>query len=80
MANLIQICASANDLFGLDADGVVYHYNFNTNNWMRLDRGRRDDGKAVEHQTPIAHAEAATDHGRREAEPSARGDRHEPAG
>ena len=31
MAKLIQICASENDLFDLDSDGVVYHYNFNTN-------------------------------------------------
>lgn len=36
MAKLIQICASENDLFGLDAEGVVYHYNFNTSTWMRL--------------------------------------------
>ena len=33
---LVQICASANDLFGLDRDGVVYQYNFNTNTWMIL--------------------------------------------
>jgi hypothetical protein len=42
MAKLIQICASQNDLFGLDGDGVVYQYNFNTNNWIKLDDGRRD--------------------------------------
>jgi hypothetical protein len=42
MAKLIQLCASANDLFGLDGDGVVYQYNFNTNSWMRLGRGRSD--------------------------------------
>ena len=45
MAKLIQICASQNDLFGLDADGVVYHYNFNTNTWMKLGRGQRDHGE-----------------------------------
>ena len=44
MAKLIQICASQNDLFGLDAEGVVYHYNFNTNTWMRLGRDQRDHG------------------------------------
>ena len=44
MAKLIQICASQNDVFGLDAEGVVYHYNFNTNTWMRLGRGQRDYG------------------------------------
>jgi hypothetical protein len=42
MAKLIQLCASANDLFGLDGDGTVYQYNFNTNTWMRLGRGRSD--------------------------------------
>ena len=35
---LIQICASQNDLFGLDGDGVVYQYNFNSNAWMELGR------------------------------------------
>jgi hypothetical protein len=46
MAKLIQICASQNDLFGLDADGAAYHYNFHTDSWMRLGRGQRDDGGA----------------------------------
>jgi hypothetical protein len=44
MAKLIQICASENDLFGLDGDGVAYHYNFNTDSWVRLGHGRHDDG------------------------------------
>ena len=38
MAKLIQICASQNDLFGLDGDGMVYQYNFNSNTWMKLGR------------------------------------------
>jgi len=42
MMKLIQICASANDLFGLDGDGIVYQYNFNTNTWMTLGHGRSD--------------------------------------
>jgi hypothetical protein len=42
-AKLIQICASQNDLFGLDDDGIVYHYNFNTDSWMKLGRERRSD-------------------------------------
>jgi len=46
MAKLIQICASENDLFGLDADGRVYHYNFKTNNWVKLGRGQRDHGRS----------------------------------
>ena len=40
MAKLIQICASQNDLFGLDDDGNVHRYNFNTSRWMELGRGR----------------------------------------
>jgi hypothetical protein len=43
---LIQICASQNDLFGLDDDGRVYQYNFNTNTWMRLGRGRSGEAEA----------------------------------
>ena len=38
MAKLIQICASQNDLFGLDGDGAVYQYNFNSNTWVKLGR------------------------------------------
>jgi hypothetical protein len=63
MAKLIQICASQNDLFGLDAEGVVHHYNFNTNTWMRLGRGQRDhgdspaaDGQRTMSAEPVAHA------------------------
>jgi hypothetical protein len=41
---LIQICASQNHRFGLDGDGIVYQYDFNTNNWMKLGHGRRDRG------------------------------------
>ena len=44
MAKLIQICASQNDLFGLDGDGLVHQYNFSTNTWMKLGRGRSDLG------------------------------------
>jgi hypothetical protein len=42
MATLIQICASYNDLFGLDSDGVVHQYNFNTNSWISIGRGRHE--------------------------------------
>ena len=48
MAKLIQICASENDLFGLDGDGVVYHYNFKTGSWMRLGCGKHDGTGAGE--------------------------------
>ena len=37
MAKLIQICASQNDLFALDGEGVVYQYNFKTSRWTKLD-------------------------------------------
>lgn len=54
MTKLVGICASANDLFGLDGDGVVYQYNFNTKTWMSLGQGRanrrevsRDDGPSA---------------------------------
>jgi len=58
MAQLIQICASQNDLFGLDGDGVVYHYNFHTHNWVRLGHGQRDHGcsPVASGQSPIGHA------------------------
>ncbi len=62
MKKFIQICASANDLFGLDSDGMVYHYNFNTKSWMRLDCEKRDGTRATEDLT----------NGRVEAEPAAR--------
>ena len=45
---LIQICASQNDLFGLDADGHVYQYNFNTNGWKRIGLGRSAVSASVE--------------------------------
>ena len=48
MTKLIQICASENDLFGLDSDGVVYHYNFNTSNWVRLGSGTHEGTRAAE--------------------------------
>ena len=51
MTKLIQICASENDLFGLDADGVVYHYNFNTNDWIRLGSGEPGTTEVTEGQT-----------------------------
>ena len=44
---LIQICASQNDLFGLDADGAVHRYNFNTNSWIALGRGRPQPGASL---------------------------------
>lgn len=55
MEKLIQICASQNDLFGLDGDGVVYQYNFNTNKWMELGHGQGDRG-----ESPLAEGQTAS--------------------
>jgi hypothetical protein len=81
MAKLIQICASQNDLFGLDGDGIVYHYNFNTNSWMRLGRGRPgDDGSAGAGEQPtIAPPDIEAHRSRLEIDPPPRGNRPEPA-
>jgi hypothetical protein len=53
MMRLVQICASQNDLFGLDSDGRVYRYNFKASTWTRLGQGRGDPGESspVEGQT-----------------------------
>ena len=67
MAKLIQICASQNDLFGLDADGVVYHYNFSTNSWIKLDRRQQDAVSAAESQPMAPHEEGLKGGGRLEA-------------
>jgi len=67
MAKLIQICASQNDLFGLDTDGVVYHYNFNTNSWRKLDRREQDAARAAEGQPMVPHEEGVKGRGRLEA-------------
>jgi hypothetical protein len=64
MAKLIQICASENDLFGLDADGRVYHYNFKTNNWVKLGRGQRDHGGARRGESQPPSAQPDVVHGR----------------
>ena len=46
MTKLIQICASQNDLFGLDGDGSVYQYNFKSSAWTKLGHGRGDPGQS----------------------------------
>jgi hypothetical protein len=47
MGRLVQICASHNHLFGLDEQGDVYQYNFNTKAWVKLAHGPRE-GEAAE--------------------------------
>jgi hypothetical protein len=65
MSKLIQICASQNDLFGLDDDGMAHRYNFNTNTWMRLDAGKSN---AEEQRSALgsltSHRGEASDAGR----------------
>jgi hypothetical protein len=62
MAKLVQICASANDLFGLDENGVAYQYNFKINNWMSLGHGRRDQGASREEAQPTIDRGIGADH------------------
>ena len=57
MAKLIQICASQNDLFALDGDGVVYQYNFKTSRWTKLDHV--GNGAETENASPGADRRAA---------------------
>ena len=52
MTKLIQICASANDLFGLDDEGTVYHYNFSSESWNRLGRGSTSDAASERDESP----------------------------
>ena len=71
---LLQICASENDLFGLDSDGMVYQYNFKTNTWMRLGRGRSHGGGGLDERQPtIEHPEVTGGHDRLEAMTTSRG-------
>ena len=55
---LVQICASQNDLFGLDDEGHVYQYNFNTSCWMHLGRGRSGQGQPLPRDGRVAIASA----------------------
>ena len=55
MTKLIQICASQNDLFGLDGDGVVYQYNFKASAWTKLSHGQGDPG-----QSPLPERQTAS--------------------
>jgi hypothetical protein len=43
MASFIQICASQNDLFALDADGDVHQYHFNVKTWVKLVTNRESE-------------------------------------
>jgi hypothetical protein len=45
MAKFIQVCASQNDLFALDENGVVYQYHFNVKTWVKLSATRESEEK-----------------------------------
>ena len=43
MARFVQICASQNDLFALDADGDIHQYRFNVKTWVKLTANRESE-------------------------------------
>jgi hypothetical protein len=76
MSKLVQICASQNDLFALDGEGVVYHYNFHTSNWRRLGDRREENAESCEEnaesiveESAIAQGEAAERRNRSRSNP-----------
>lgn len=46
MATFVQICASQDDLFALDDEGIVYQYNFQAQTWVKLVSSRADESAA----------------------------------
>ena len=63
MAKLIQICASQNDLFALDGDGIVCQYNFNTHQWMELGDARAEraeSSRAESSRGELSHGNGQT--------------------
>lgn len=57
MGKLIQICASQNDLFGLDGDGSVYQYNFKASTWTKLGQGWGDPRESPLVERPASSEE-----------------------
>jgi hypothetical protein len=57
MVKLIQICASQNDLFGLDGDGSVYQYNFKASTWTKLGQGWGNSGESRLVERPASSGE-----------------------
>lgn len=54
MGKFVQICASSNDLFGLDDEGVVFQYNFHANNWVKLGPGGTGRGEGPPSERAMA--------------------------
>jgi hypothetical protein len=71
MAKLIQICASQDDLFGLDDAGTVYQYNFSTKSWIELGGARHDQRPASFPGAETASPLPGTAASRRRPPPSA---------
>ena len=43
MTRFVQICASQNDLFALDAEGDIHQYHFNAKTWVKLTANRESE-------------------------------------
>ena len=43
MTRFVQICASQNDLFALDAEGDIHQYHFNVKTWVKLTANRESE-------------------------------------
>ena len=57
MEKFIQICASQNDLFALDEEGLVHQYDFNSKTWGKLAAARAPKAPARgDHRTRGASA------------------------
>ena len=46
VARIVQICASQNDLFGLDDAGIVHQYDFSAKTWRQLAAARSTEASA----------------------------------
>lgn len=46
MTRFVQICASQNDLFALDADGDIHQYHFDVKTWVKL-TANRESGEGI---------------------------------
>jgi hypothetical protein len=60
LAQFIQICASQNDLFALDARGEVYQFDFNASMWEKLASSRSREGPKRTERTRPADTERAS--------------------
>jgi hypothetical protein len=47
MTRFVQICASQNDLFALDAEGDIHQYHFDVKTWVKLSANREESKEGV---------------------------------